>query len=136
MSIVCFNPYLAYIYSWLFLNKRFIHSYCTTERQKMTLTKLYGTRTRPCSSQSHHRTIDIWVDSAMHNNTMTMKRWCIIAVMMVRWRDNTMTIVWLQDKAIARWHYCTIGYGDSAIAMRQWCNDKDSNLSRAIVMTL
>lgn len=90
----------------------------------MTLTKLYGTRTRPCSSLSHHRTIDIWVDSAMHNNTMTMKRWCIIAVMMVRWRDNTITIVWLQDKAIARWHYCTIGYGDSAIAMRQWCNDK------------
>lgn len=136
MSIVCVNLYLAYIYSCLFFKKNLYIHIVGLKDKKMTSTKIYGTWIRECSSLSHHRTIDVWVDSAMHNNTMTMKRWCIIAVMMVRWRDNTMTIVWLQDKAIARWHYCTIGYGDSAIAMRQWCNDKDSNLSRAIVMTL
>lgn len=136
MSIVCFNPYLAYIYSWLFLIKDLYIHIVRLKDRKVTLTKIYGTRIRPCSSLSHHCIIDVRVDSAMHNNAMTIKRWCNIAVMMVRWRDNTMTIVWLQDKAIARWPYCTIGYGDSAIAMRQWCNDKDSNLSRAIVMTL
>lgn len=109
MSIVCVNLYLAYIYSWLFFVKNLYIHIVGLKDKKMTLTKIYGTWIRECSSLSHHRTIDVWVDSAMHDNAMTMKRWCNSAMMMVRWRDNTMTIVWWQDKVIARWHFCTIG---------------------------
>lgn len=74
------------------------------------LSQKYGNRIGPCSSLLQHRTIDVWVDSAM-----VRWRWCDSAMAMMRWRDNTMTMVQWHNKAIARRHDDTI-----AIAMTRW----------------
>lgn len=62
----------------------------------------------PCSSKSHHHSIDIWVDRALirfcsDNELMLWWRWSGFAIARWRCRDNVMIMTEEHNNAITRW---------------------------------